>query len=258
VCPEELSREARRILPHLPGGRLKRDGELYRGAGSARLARIAVRPQIVAALTAQGLLRPSRRWAHAVEITAAGRAHAARAVAGAHGFLAQHGELVRAKTGPARFAEAGTLLHLLTRKSSPFGEAESRAALQLAADFERAAQTPRVTADWSLPVARETRGAPRTEDVTAAALMARKRCAAALDAAGPGMAGLLFDLCALGRSLAETEAETLSPRPALLGIVKHALARLAVHYGFAPGPRHVRLEAWRAEGPAFADQTDAG
>ena len=77
----------------------------------------------------------------------------------------------------------------------------------------------------------------------------------ALEAAGPGLCDLLFDVVCLARGLNEAERGFGWPQRSGKAILRLALDRLAIHYGLISGRRNPgRIEAWRAalEAPAPA------
>lgn len=113
---------------------------------------------------------------------------------------------------------------LLSRAQYDAGE-------RLRTDWERAQLAPRVTMSWdSAPVARGRGGAGTGADLTAAQLDARRRFDAAVAAAGPGLADILWRVVCAGEGM--REAETALGWPARAGklVLTLALDRVAGFY----------------------------
>jgi hypothetical protein len=159
---------------------------------------------------------------------------------------------LRAAAGPARGYE--TALRWLRRRSAAGGrvlltEQQLAAGERLAADFRRAQLLPRITANWSAaaPAVRRRRSAPGADvEASDAAVAARQRVHAALDAVGPELAGILIDVCCLETGLEETARSARWPRGAARVVLDLALTRLARHYGLAAPERPAasRLRHW--------------
>ncbi len=175
----------------------------------------------------------------------------------------------RAAPGPARGAvrEYETALRWLRRRSATgeralLTEPQLAAGERLAADFRHAQLLPRVTANWSavVPGVRRRRSAPGAGVETSdAAVAARQRVHAALDAVGPELAGILLDVCCFEAGLEATGRAARWPRGAARVVLDLALTRLARHYGLVaperPAAGHLRhwgdadyrptIERWR-------------
>ncbi len=98
-------------------------------------------------------------------------------------------------------------------------------------DYERAALDPRVTMTWDMaPVARGRGGAALAIDQNGAQLDARRRFGAALAAAGPGLADILWRIVCAGDGM--RVAETALGWPARAGklVLGLALDRVADYY----------------------------
>jgi hypothetical protein len=179
-------------------------------------------------------------------------------------FRRQHGGVTRRKRGPgetavATFAnEAESPLAWLARRKGPDGRTfisptQLAAGERLRADFTRAGLTPRMTANWSAPIAQGRRGgsgesAAAFNDLVIAA---KERLARTLGSAGPEFAGLLLDVCCFLKGLETVERERGWPPRTARIVLTLALDRLARHYGIEPearGPAHARTRSWRAEG----------
>ncbi|HET9904706.1 MAG TPA: DUF6456 domain-containing protein [Xanthobacteraceae bacterium] len=128
------------------------------------------------------------------------------------------------------------------------GPEQLQAGERLRADFTRAQMMPRVTANWSAPVAQSRRG-PGALDPSDAVIAAREQVHRALDAAGPEFAGLLLDVCCFLKPLETIERERGWPARAAKVVLQLGLDRLARHYGLARAARgrdRVPMRAWSA------------
>jgi hypothetical protein len=113
---------------------------------------------------------------------------------------------------------------LLTRRQFDAGE-------RLRTDWERAQLAPRVTMSWDAAPVAQSRGGPSSRpDLTGAQIDARKRFGAAVDAAGPGLADILWRVVCAGEGM--REAETALGWPARAGklVLTLALDRVAAYY----------------------------
>lgn len=102
---------------------------------------------------------------------------------------------------------------------------------RLRGDWERAQLSPSVTMKWdSAPVARGRGGSARGADLTGAQVDARRRFAAAIDSAGPGLADVLWRVVCAGEGM--RDAETALGWPARAGklVLTIALDRIADFY----------------------------
>ena len=113
---------------------------------------------------------------------------------------------------------------LLSRRQFDAGE-------RLRADWERAQLAPRVTMAWdAAPVARSRGGAAAASDLNGAQLDAKRRFDAAIAAAGPGLADILWRIVCAGEGM--RHAETALGWPARAGklVLTFALDRVADFY----------------------------
>jgi hypothetical protein len=179
-------------------------------------------------------------------------------------FRRQHGGVARRKRGPgetagATFAnDAESPLAWLARRKGPDGRpfispTQLAAGERLRADFTRAGLTPRMTANWSAPIAQGRRGGSGESAAafTDLVIAAKERLARTLDPAGPEFAGLLLDVCCFLKGLETVERERRWPPRTARIVLTLALDRLARHYGIeleARGPSHARTRSWQAEG----------
>lgn len=123
---------------------------------------------------------------------------------------------------------------------SPLGWLHSRGLLsgrqfeageRLRADWERAQLAPRVTMAWdSAPVARGRGGSPASPDPRAAQIDSRRRFDAAVEAAGPGLADILWRIICAGEGMREAESALGWPARSGRLVLTLALDRLAGYY----------------------------
>jgi len=106
------------------------------------------------------------------------------------------------------------------------------AAELIRSDWERAALGARVTMNWDSAAApsRQSRGAPRSIDPTAAQIAARDRVHGALDAAGPGLNDILWRVVCAGEGMREAESALGWPARAGKLVLTLALDRVADYY----------------------------
>ncbi|HXG99087.1 MAG TPA: DUF6456 domain-containing protein [Sphingomicrobium sp.] len=102
---------------------------------------------------------------------------------------------------------------------------------RLRCDWERAQLDPRVTMSWdAAPVARGRGGAGQSQDLNGTQLDARRRFEAAVEAAGPGLADIVWRIVCAGEGM--RVAETALGWPARAGklVLELALDRIADYY----------------------------
>ncbi len=105
---------------------------------------------------------------------------------------------------------------------------------RLRADYEKAVLVQRTTMNWQgLAAGSERRRGGGGLDIPDMALAARDRFEAALEAVGPDLAGVLVDVCCLGRPLQDVERSRGWPARSGKLMLTTALAALARHYGYA-------------------------
>lgn len=103
---------------------------------------------------------------------------------------------------------------------------------RLRGDYETAALGPRVTMRWdAAPAARGRRGPPEALDPTLAQISAKRRFDAAVGAAGPGLADVLWRVVCAGEGLSVAEKALGWPSRAAKLVLGFALDRVADHYG---------------------------
>lgn len=114
---------------------------------------------------------------------------------------------------------------------------------RLRMDFERAMLARRTTTNWDMAGTggRSGNGAAELSD---AAIAARQRYMAALDAVGPELAGMLAQVCCLAAGLEQAERVMNLPQRSGKAVLGLALTALARHYGMLETPRGGSLRNW--------------
>jgi hypothetical protein len=110
-------------------------------------------------------------------------------------------------------------------------ERQFRAGERLRLDWERAQLDPQVTMRWDAAPMRRGRGGRGTAiDPSTSQIDARKRFAAAVECAGPGLSDIVWRIICAGEGM--REAETALGWPARAGklVLGLALDRIADHY----------------------------
>ncbi|WP_423606486.1 DUF6456 domain-containing protein [Sphingomonas sp. MS122] len=103
---------------------------------------------------------------------------------------------------------------------------------RLRADYETAALGPRVTMRWDAAPAAPRRGrAHDRPDPTTAQIAAKRRFDAAVAAAGPGLADILWRVICAGETVPVAEKALGWPVRAGRLVLTLALDRVAAHYG---------------------------
>lgn len=113
---------------------------------------------------------------------------------------------------------------LVTARQNEAGE-------RLRCDWERAQLAPRVTMAWdAAPVSRGRGGSPQEPDLGGAQIDARRRFDAAVAAAGPGLADILWRIVCAGEGMREAESALGWPARAGKLVLTLALDRVADYY----------------------------
>jgi hypothetical protein len=190
--------------------------------------------------------------------------HAPAGTAGIDAFRARNLDLARVEVagpdGPIAVTvdESESPLMWLARRKGRDGRpliepVQLQAGERLRAEFTGAQLMPRITANWSAPVADGRRGASPA-NFTETVIAARQRVRQALDAVGPEFSGLLLDVCCFLKGLADVERERNWPPRSAKVVLQLGLDRLARHYGLraqARGRPRVRARTWLAEDAEF-------
>ena len=257
------ARLARRLLCALARpGRTARpaDAHSFRIATDGRT--IAFPADLAERLIAADLLRQCPDGS--LVATTAGRAWNRRQNAPERPFQAQHTTICRHPLAAGDGTETDvnveeSPLTRLARRRDRHGRplidaAQLAAGERLRADFTRAGMLPNIGIDWSRP---GTKPAFSTaingrEEFTDAVLAAKQRVAAALDAVGPEMTGVLLDVCCFLKGLETVERERGWPVRSAKVVLGLALTRLARHYGLtrkAVGAARRKVRSWSATPP---------
>ncbi len=205
------------------------------------------------------------------KLTAAGYAVAASGQTATKGdpvspFRRQHGSIgdetriidgtSRQVTADAAESPLGWLARRRDRHGRPLiEETEFVAGERLRADFTIAGLSQRVTASWEQSIASGSSGRSGSADVnlmmSERAMDARRRVNRALAMVGPGLAGILLEVCCLTSGLEAAERRLGLPQRAGKVVLQIALSRLAEHYGLAtqvPGKAAaVRIRSWGSQ-----------
>jgi len=252
IAKGEFEREARRILPRLtPAGAClvpvpQTDRYAVRSKKTRGGApRTRVDTKFVIAFEREGLIAAR---ADTYVLTDLGRNRIARDTASADPFRAQHqiegtrmidgrGHGSKTALTPMKVNLAETPLGWLRRRKGSNGkallsESQFEAGERLRADFTSAQMSQRVTADWSVQLDGNRRAGGSDLTVSEKALAARQRFYKALEAAGPGLAEPLVDVCCHLNGLEDAERRMGWPQRSGKVVLAIALERLADHYGF--------------------------
>ncbi|MBE7219435.1 MAG: hypothetical protein INR64_13250, partial [Caulobacteraceae bacterium] len=122
----------------------------------------------------------------------------------------------------------------LARRAGPdgrplLGPIEAAAGERLRDDFTRAGLVGRLTMSWDAGP-RSAGGRGPGLDPLEHGVAAKARVRAALEAVGPGLAGVLEQVCLRGSALEAAERRLGLPRRAGKAVLKLALQQLAAHY----------------------------
>ncbi len=98
------------------------------------------------------------------------------------------------------------------------------------ADFERAALGPRVTMRWDASGVRTPRAGIHAPDLSAPQISAKARFDAALTAAGPGLADILWRIVCAGETIPDAERALSWPARSGRLVLTLALDRVASYY----------------------------
>ena len=102
---------------------------------------------------------------------------------------------------------------------------------RLRGDWERAQLSPNVTMAWdAAPVSGRRGGSSVGADLSSAQIDARRRFHEAIDAAGPGLADILWRVVCAGEGMRDAESALGWPARAGKLVLTLALDRLAIYY----------------------------
>jgi hypothetical protein len=166
---------------------------------------------------------------------------------------------MEATTGHDITTSESPLLRLFQRKDAK-GKAyidsqQFAAGERLRSDFERAHLSARVVSAYAESAGSGGRHWQMSdnalEKTSLGTLAARDRFSAAIEAVGPELSGILYQVCCLASGFEMAEAALDLPVRSGKAVLALALTRLARHYGLAKPHRpnaHKALEHWGTEG----------
>jgi len=223
------------------GGHLKACDSAYAVIG-LRGARKMIAAELVQTLLARGLLRAE---ADKIVLAKAGEVW----LEDGSRFVEQHQVLTTACIKDERGRDTYVVMNAaespltLLQRLGWITATQYEAGEKLRRDYTIGQLTPRQGVDYAAPVGSRSYRSDMAETV----LAARQRFNAAMKAAGPGLADILFDLCCYLKGLEESEKARSWPRGSAKVVLRLGLERLAVHYGFG-APKTARMRAWNKSG----------
>jgi hypothetical protein len=257
ICDAEVKREARRLFRRLaePEMRLEKTSSksyAMTGQGAVNAGRVSV--PVVRALLRRDWLKPRGTAPESYALSETGLAWYARTMAKEDRFAAQH----RIAGTRRVMGDDGVERSVAVNEAeSPAGRyfahgaidtVQFAAAEKLRRDFTLAQLMPRLAADWTLPAASGTRGAPTPQHLSDTAIAAKQRFSNALRAVGPGLSDLLIDVCCYLNGLESIETAQGWPRRSAKVVLQLALDRLAAHYGLRIPTRYrSEMRSWHME-----------
>jgi hypothetical protein len=257
----DLDRKIVRIVLLLASsdGRFEdRDAQVFRCDDGVGLKRIRLTPDLRELLVGRGLVEID---AGTIRLTASGRACAATLSGHPQAYRLQHGaisaapESLSGNAPGALIDDAESPLAWLHRRKSAGGvpmvdDAEFSAGERLRLDFTKGGMMPSVTSNWREMAGSGGGGRGGRADMTDAALAARDRVTAALQALDPELAGVAIDVCCFLKGLEMVESDRQWPQRSAKVVLKMALRALVRHYGIAVeavGSTGKGLQHWGSE-----------
>lgn len=104
---------------------------------------------------------------------------------------------------------------------------------RLRTDFERSMLSRRVTANWDMTATAGRTGGNAISELSDGAIAARQRFHAAMDAVGPELSSILYQVCCLAAGIEQAERLLELPQRSGKAVLGLALAALVRHYGFS-------------------------
>ncbi len=253
----EIAREARRIFRKLfaPGAYVAEHEEGFALFVSARARRHAfeIEADTMRVFVTRDWLRPCGTAPERWRLSEAGEGWYLRAQALSEPFAVQH----QARAEKLIETAAGKQLVTVNEGESPLSwlrrrrridSAQYDAGERLRRDYTLAQLTPRMGVDFTAPIVLGRRGMKTAVTLNETVLAAKQRFRAAMEAAGPGLAGIVFDVCCHLSGLEEIERNKNWPRRSARVVLGIALDRLALHYGLTMrAPERARLRSWQAD-----------
>jgi len=126
---------------------------------------------------------------------------------------------------------------------------------RLRAEFTRAHLMPRTTSNWTTPISTGRRNGEPAAAFNETVIASRQRLRHALEAVGPGLAGVLLDVCCFLKGLEDIERDRAWPARSAKVVLQLGLDRLARHYGYgqaAYGRDRAAVRTWLAEDASFS------
>jgi len=257
----EIAREAKRLfrtlretgahLARQPSGRFR----LLSRGDNGKYQNAAVAEEIVEAFARRGWISVSAK-AGSYVLNEAGIGWYARAMAGDDDpFAAQHQLRTRKQiTDPRGIAQTVTVdegesVLARLKQRGLIDAVQFDAGEKFRRDFTLAQLMPRLGVDLTAPMIGGRRGQAAPASMTDTVLAAKQRFARAMQAAGPGLSDLLFDVCCHLRGLEDAERAFGWPNRSGRVVLRIALDRLADHYGLrVTGKR--RMRSWHKSPPS--------
>lgn len=256
LAPEQIAREARRVLPHLARG--ERVLAAAEGGGYGLFDSRSFRPRTELRLS--GALVEAFARAELIELraktdkdprptryvlTSVGRAYLARTLSSDEPFADQHRILARGESAfaPRLVSSNGSPVAWLKTRKGPDGEpflsdAEVAAGERLHADFSAALTSASVRSAWPQPRVDMSRRVDFSPTPTSqAAEVARSRFWHAVEAVGPELAPVLVAAACQLKPLESVEAALGLPARSAKSLLKAGLKALARYYGLAPAAK---------------------
>lgn len=198
---------------------------------------ISVEARTVMEMVSAGVVTRNRGC---IVLSDAGLAASMRAQSGPDAFQDQHRDLASTSLDTDSGRSLATLNHAesplaqLMRRKTKTGvgfltSAEFDAGERLRADYTRGQIMPRLGANWEASVSSGRRNGGLA-DLTDAALSARQRVDAAIEAVGPELSGVLIDVCCFLKGMEVVEMERGWPVRSAKIVLKTALGVLGRHY----------------------------
>jgi hypothetical protein len=253
LCEQEIVREGRRVLRQLSesGGHLMPVARGVYGLVSCALPdTIRVEAEVVKALRSRDWLNPRGTDPETFVLSDPGLFWLRREQAEHEPFAAQHQlraeRMVRGEDGVEHKV-------LVNEGESPLGWLRKRGGIdpvqfeageRLRRDFTLAAMTPRMAANFDTPM---VDGQRAEAEFTELVVAAKQRFSRAMQAAGPSISDLLFDVCCHLIGLEMAESTRAWPRRTAKVVLQIGLDRLAQHYGMRALAQHAALRGWRLE-----------
>ena len=258
-CEAQIEREARRIFRKLlaRGAHIAacEEGNEFALFVSARARRKSylIEPAVMREFLARDWVRPRGTTPETWRISEAGEGWYLRLQAASDPYAAQH----QARATKLIETEEGARRVLVNEGESPLGWLRRRrliapvhyeAGERLRRDYTIAQLTPRLGVDLTAPIVFGRRGAKIETNLSETVIDAKRRFRAAMSAAGPGLADILFDVCCHLSRLEDVEHAKDWPRRSARVVLDIALDRLALHYGLRiTAHARGRVRAWAAE-----------